>query len=415
MVRYDTRILNGLLDSYENSLLWRGENKVHIHIAFPFVKKTMPEYFDESSLAYDEIHAAVRELEQKDFLLTVWKKGKEDHIIQKVILKEAKIEEVYAYLKRTPKTDKVGVNMSFLESVAARTEDFELAHRFSVYLKERIEAGKTVKEFIDLEDLEKTKEIMSALSYIEHNQESCYIREFSVSHFSDSKRFESLLGVLGKILRRFNSEFAEMDIYEILAEYHIYHTPNYVYVKGEGQLIFDEQNHSALDMSVLEHGIGISGADLKQIKLCKTDQIQKVITIENLTAFFRCQEEKSLLIYLGGYHNSVRRELLQMVYREIPDAAYLHFGDIDVGGFEIYRDLCEKTGIPFQTCHMGIAELERYANYTKKLTQNDKKRLKNLMAKKWPMEERIMPVLEYMEEHGVKLEQEIIMNIRKNL
>ena len=50
MAHYDARMLNGLLDSYENSLLSRGENKVAIHIAFHFTKKTMPEYFNESSL-----------------------------------------------------------------------------------------------------------------------------------------------------------------------------------------------------------------------------------------------------------------------------------------------------------------------------------------------------------------------------
>ncbi|OLR59402.1 hypothetical protein BHF70_07075 [Anaerostipes sp. 494a] len=28
-------------------------------------------------------------------------------------------------------------------------------------------------------------------------------------------------------------------------------------------------------------------------------------------------------------------------------AEYLHFGDIDAGGYEIYENLCRKTGIPF--------------------------------------------------------------------
>lgn len=67
MAQYDVKILSGLLDSYENGLLSQGENKVNIHIAFRFTKKTMPEYFNESSLAYDEIHAVVKELERKDF------------------------------------------------------------------------------------------------------------------------------------------------------------------------------------------------------------------------------------------------------------------------------------------------------------------------------------------------------------
>ena len=46
----ENKILNYLLDKYENSKLSRGENQRAIHIAFPFNKKTMPKYFDESSL-----------------------------------------------------------------------------------------------------------------------------------------------------------------------------------------------------------------------------------------------------------------------------------------------------------------------------------------------------------------------------
>lgn len=53
-MRYDELILGNLLDSYENSLLSSGKNKVQIHISMSFSKKNMPEYFDESSLIYEE-------------------------------------------------------------------------------------------------------------------------------------------------------------------------------------------------------------------------------------------------------------------------------------------------------------------------------------------------------------------------
>lgn len=410
MAHYDIKLLSGLLDSYENSLLSRGENKVNIHIAFPFTKKTVPEYFNESSLAYDEIHAAVKELEQKEFLSVVWKKGKAGHIIQKVILNEDRIDGVYSYLKRTPKADHVNRHLQFLTAWEQEQKQKEtvIAPQFAAYLKERIERGKSVKEFIDLSDLEKTKKILTMLSLVENNKDSCYIREFSIRHFADSKVFESQSGVLGKIMRRFKTEFADMDICQILAEYNIYNTPDYVYIKGEGELSFHRESISAIDLSCLEQGIGISGADVKNIRISGKNRVKKVITIENLTTFFRWQEKNSLIIYLGGYHNSVRRELLSRVYQELPGAQYLHFGDIDVGGFEIYRDLCEKTGIPFQPYHMGIWELKRYEGYTKRLTESDKKRLQALMKKEWFGRKEIAQVLEYMEEKDLKLEQEIV-------
>ena len=97
-MQYEKRILHALLDSYESSSLSRGENKVSVHIAFSFTKKTMPAYFDESSLAYEDIHAAVKHLEELGYVQAVWKGKKENHILQKVILCEDKVEEVYQYI-----------------------------------------------------------------------------------------------------------------------------------------------------------------------------------------------------------------------------------------------------------------------------------------------------------------------------
>lgn len=412
MVRYDTRILNRLLDSYENSLLSRGENKVKIHIGFLFTKATMPEYFNESSMDYEEIHEAVKELERKGFLAIQWRKGKEGHIIQKVLLREEKADEVYGYLKRTPKADHITMQLKLLEERMKQCEETSVTGAWIRYLIQRIRDGKSVKEFIDLSDYEKTKQLLSALAFVEENQEPSYIREFSIGHFGDSKVFEGMLGTIGKVFRRFRPEFADMDQEKILAEYGIYSTPDYVYFKGEGQLRFD-RGAPGLALSALEQGIGISGSDIGNIQILGEERIYRVVTIENLTTFFRWKEEHSLIIYLGGYHNSVRRELLCRVYQAIPDAEYLHFGDIDVGGFEIYRDLCSKTGIPFRPYHMGIKELKTYERYTKQLTENDRRRLDRLMESLQKEDRRgydqeILEVLEFMKAHGVKLEQEAI-------
>ena len=68
MVRYDKKIMDRLLDSYEESTLFDGKNKMTVHIAFPFNKKNIPAYFDESSLVYEEIHAAMQELEWRGLI-----------------------------------------------------------------------------------------------------------------------------------------------------------------------------------------------------------------------------------------------------------------------------------------------------------------------------------------------------------
>ena len=65
MAQYDRYVLNKLLDTYESSLLSTGENRRNIHIEFPFTRKTMAAYFDESSSEYEQIHFFMEKLAEK--------------------------------------------------------------------------------------------------------------------------------------------------------------------------------------------------------------------------------------------------------------------------------------------------------------------------------------------------------------
>ena len=127
------------------------------------------------------------------------------------------------------------------------------------------------------------------------------------------------------------------------------------------------------------------------------------ITIENLTTFFRWQEPESLIIYLGGYHNGIRRTLLKKIYQELPRISYYHFGDIDAGGFSILKDLRNKTGISFKMYRMDIETLKYYEKYGKELTESDRIRLKEMEK-----DEELQEVVSYMLLHNVKLEQECV-------
>lgn len=402
-MQYEERILESLLDSYERSSLSRGENTVAVHITFPITKKTMPAYFDENSLAYETIHTTAGHLEELGYTYSVWKGGKQGHILQKIVLCEDKVDEIYQYLRRVP--EKVKQKEQIVELRKLKNEcTTPIVSDFIGWLLERLEQGKTVKEYLKLDDIEETRKLIRAIYAVETNQEEIYFREFSVRCFGDSKVMENKQGLIAKIFRKFSDDCEERDNDAIFAEYGIYHTPNYVYIKGCGCLRIGTPDGNKVNLADLRQGIGLSGEDLENLEWIKDVPIRKAITIENLTTFFRWKEKDSILIYLGGYHNAVRRLLLKKMYRAFPDAEYLHFGDIDVGGFEIYKDLCYRTGIPFKTYKMGIEELKKYEKYTKNLTVNDKKRLEGLLKKK--EYESIWPVLLYMKQRGIKLEQE---------
>lgn len=400
MGRYDKKIVDKLLDSYESSSLFAGTNKVAVHISYPFNKSSLPAYFNESSLVYEEIHASMRELERQGMITIEWKKGKEGHIISKVILRTEELDKAYAFASRVPKMEKMEQNRMLLSELRGRCNT-PICQSLIAYLDERLKNGKSVKEFIDLSKLSETELLITGIAQIEQNDRSCYMREFSIEHFHDSKIFEAMSGKIAKAMRMFGEEYKGKELEEILAEYGIYHTPNYVYFKGSVLLGIGNNEY---DIGELRQGMGISGEDIERIAFRDFSKISKVITIENLITFFRWEEPESLLVYLGGYHNGVRRALLEKIYRAIPDVEFYHFGDIDVGGFFIYEDLCRKTGIPFKRYGMDLAHLKQYERYGKALTENDRVRIEKMMKDNPNL--AYADVLTYMLAAGIKLEQE---------
>ena len=234
MVQYDRKVLNHLLDTYENSLLSTGENKRMIQIEFRFTKTSLPSYFDESSNEYESIHVLMKLLESKKLIRIIWKDNKPDYLIQKVRLMTNHIEEAYQYVGRRPKRGLEEENITLLQKYlnvkAPITVDFVR------YLLERLQNHQSVKEYIALENRKETEKFLRACVLVEQNRNPCYIREFSIMHFQDSKYFEQIESRIAKVFRQFSDEYLEMDTLELLAEYGIYRTPNYVYFKGDARI-----------------------------------------------------------------------------------------------------------------------------------------------------------------------------------
>ena len=399
MVQYDRKVINQLLDTYENSLLSTGENKRTIQIEFRFTKTSIPAYFDESSSEYENIHISMKELERKKLIRIIWKDNKQDYLIHKVRLMTDHLEEAYQYVGRRPKRGLEEENVALLQKYL--DEEAPVTVAFVNYLLGRLQNHRSVKEYIDLEDRKETERFLRACVLVEQNREPRYLREFSITHFQDSKYFEQIESRIAKVFRHFSEEYGEMDSIDLLAEYGIYRTPNYVYFKGNAVISIGE---ATVDLSLLKQGIGISGEDFPRIRFSDLSRVKKVITIENLTSFFRYCEEDSLMIYIGGYHNRIRRTLLNMIYETIPYANYYHFGDMDAGGFSILMDLRKKTGIPFMSYHMDLDTLKEYRQYAKRLNESDRNRLEKIR-----IEKEFSEVIDFMLEENIKLEQECII------
>ena len=225
-------------------------------------------------------------------------------------------------------------------------------------------------------------------------------RDFSAKYLGDSKLFESIQGRIIKIIKDFDgNNYASDD--DVLSEYNIVKNSSYALVKNNLVL---KINNSVINLNDFGYEISLSDEMIKS--LCILDSnVYKVITVENLTSFYKLNDPDSVIIYLGGFHNHTKQSLLMKLYEKYPKAQYFHFSDIDAGGFLIFNNLVLKTGIPFIPYRMSVNELKQNHNL-KQLTENDKKRLKGLLLDS--RFDLFKDVIEYMLDNNVKLEQEIL-------
>lgn len=245
---------------------------------------------------------------------------------------------------------------------------------------------------------------LKMLKFMEENQEKLYVKEASMLVYGDSKWFEEhnydeICGIARQALNMPREEDEQNDA--VLAQYCILPTEQEIFIKGNWRLEWEDR---VIETAGLKGGIAVLSNDIQRIKRIKTFST-RLITVENKTSYQRMQPEGAALMYLGGFAARYQISFLIKTFQDNPGLEFLHFGDIDVGGLLIHRHLCRASGIRFRLYHMGIRQLEddRFKPCRKRLTENDRNRMKGLMK-----EEEYKEVLQYMDEHDVKLEQEII-------
>ncbi len=393
MKKYKSEILNNLIHAYERSALYKGTSLNNRKISFKINPKTLKDYFDENNyIKKEEIDQSLRELEELNLIILHWGNGYESHLIKSADLNIRNIEEAYKFLGRKSKEsiDKEGISLLLLYI----NESIPLGN-FCREMIEKLKRKESIKKYLDIENIEECKNILESLKYVIVQEEEIFKRNFSIKVFGDSKKFETIEGNVIRILKDFLDEENLS-----LEEFNILNNPGYVYFKGNAQI---KLSNEILNIGELNFGIGISSKDLVNISNIKINA-NRIITIENLTTFNTFNKKNFLCIYLGGFHNKARRELLKKIKADNMDKEFYHFGDIDCGGFKILKHLRDKTSINFIPYTMDIGTLKDGRKYCKSLTQNDKKIL--IEMHKDEAYKEFWDIFEYMLKENVKLEQE---------
>lgn len=242
---------------------------------------------------------------------------------------------------------------------------------------------------------------LSMINEIENNRQRISKREFSTKHFNDSKCLENNASSLFSIIKKYYPELNNFNDY--LIKNNIYLNNIKIRFKGNIHLKSHDVN---IDINNDFDEISIS-LDLLKKLVIKRINFKNVYTVENLTTFNEFYKEDSLIIFSEGFANREIILFLKKLYEFNKNLNFYHFGDIDVGGFNIFIDLFEKSKVPFKSYNMNKEIFLKNISYAKELTENDINKL-NIYLKD-PRYEQFYEVIKIMIKTNKKLEQEALM------
>lgn len=383
---YEEQILSWLVDSHEK----KDPGNSNTRKASISINAKYPAYKEPLSDTHNDIEMAIQHLLSWGYVQC--RKNQQGYFT-KIELQEVALPKIYRFLHRVPKTELWETQKNLLGKYITQPET--VAGKFSIAMLDRIAQRKDIeyglaKDTILLED------VLWALVNIERLTEETYIRNFSEMVFRDSKRLQNILNPITRILSDYGDGVGQKET--VLAQYNLISTPGYVYIKGDWQI---QCQGRCISTELFRGGIAISSDALDEIERI-TVSGGIIISVENLTTYHDTKESQGAIIYLGGFMNTVRMNLLKKLYACEPNADYFHKGDLDPYGFLILEDLKDKTGIPFKPLDMDLDTLRHChrAGHFRPLDEADRKAISS------PSLVEYQPVLQYMVQHNCKIEQE---------
>ena len=388
-------ILNKLISKYENSKASQGVAKRNVKISLTMTDDVFKEHrnYDEGKLK-----AALSILSLKKFVFVIKNSSRYERI--ELNLDPKSIDECYIFLNReNPKYRKEKL-ISYLTSLL-KIDNETIQNMSSSFLSDLSEGKQKHVEtyFSSLDELKKIVKVVLEVSNLE-----CEVSErvFSIKCFGDSKTLMNIKSKVNVILKEFSEEIYN-DEDDPLFNLGVVSNTNYAFIKGDLSFKINDQ---LIDLGKYKNELALSDKMIDEIEIISLNE-SKIITIENLTNFLEFNEDGFIAIYLGGFHNSVKRKLLLKIREANSNLTFYHFGDIDAGGFYILNHLKEKTRINFIPFKMKVDVFINNLSRAKDLTKNDIKRLERM--KDDSRFDEFKEVIEAMLKENKKLEQEALI------
>ena len=398
MDEFQLGVLGALIKSYNGSVMSKGGSLRNLKIRLGLKDKALATYNGRDAFKYiDSNDEKLSELQKLGYIIVHRNNaGALEWVELNIsavddIIKACGFDNKNAHLKNIITLLSAGGNIGFVELFAQSERE---------YASTKYDWHKSYYK-----DEDELAVVLKALNAMASQTDEIMERDFSVKVLGDSKAFSRISKKLIQIAKKFDDQLVvedEDDDKIVLLNYNIVKNSTYALIKGKLNFKLNDQS---IELEKLKFEYALNDAMIKNIEFMPSE-FSKLITVENLTSFYKLEEEDSLIVYLAGFHNHTKQLLLEKLYKAFSPKVCLHFGDIDVGGFMIFNNLVQSTGISFLPYHMGIEELERYNDKAKPLTANDVSRLQKLRSD--PEFSIFEEVIDYMLAHNLKLEQEAL-------
>ena len=244
--------------------------------------------------------------------------------------------------------------------------------------------GKSVLPF-ERDDMALNAELLRVCSAVLTWPEESLIRYASAVICRDSKRLEVLRSRVLQALRAITgAPETSFETFQILQ------VPRAVLIHGPLRL---DLPGGTLDLGLLAGPVAISGTDLERATEIRSTA-RACLTVENEGVFRElAKRNPGVLLVHTSFPGAATRCLLGRLPASI---SYHHFGDSDPAGFEILRDLREKSGRFFKPVGMDF----RPSAAALPLTEAERKTLERLRVA--PVLGDVRPALQAMLDHGTK-------------
>lgn len=172
-----------------------------------------------------------------------------------------------------------------------------------------------------------------------------------------------------------------------------------------------ETSIGKVDFSALTAGASLNTKDLSGSKLIFN--ATQVLFIENKANYFdfitNKRTDNQLVVYHGGCYSPAKETFFKMLKdASEKNTMFLHWGDIDYGGFSMLARLRQNIFANIRPYRMDTSELQLFCENVVTISEDYCKKLRNLLNVRELYD--LYPSIEYMIKNQIRLEQEAMID-----